>query len=107
MSFAREGKICFSEEIVPRISSRFETNFIATTTVKGISQPIGIYGIKKEIPPSWHSYAQLYHDFPLIFDPQLISGLKSALLDPKAFYLEINGGKGSGKSSCSGCCASI
>ncbi|MDZ4182447.1 MAG: adenylate/guanylate cyclase domain-containing protein, partial [Candidatus Cloacimonadaceae bacterium] len=98
MSFAEAGDICLSREIVPRLEGMFETQFVASTSVKGISEPLDIYRLVKELPQRWAQYRNLYRDCELMVAKSQLNDLTKFLASPDAHFCQISGPDGSGKS---------
>jgi len=108
MSQAPPGGINFTREIVPRISSRFETTFVCNTNVKGIAGKIDIFQVSRELPENWNAYAQRFISQPLVIcEAELKKALKRLQDIPgggcqagaeDSYLLTISGESGSGKS---------
>jgi class 3 adenylate cyclase/tetratricopeptide (TPR) repeat protein len=60
MGTAASGDIHVADEILPRISARFETELIDTLAVKGIRDPIRVHRVLREIPNLWAGYERQY-----------------------------------------------
>ncbi len=98
MSTARNGEIAFSSEILPKISSHFESKFLNRVRVKGIKDEIDIYTPVRELPESWTAFKQQYdrQDFAGIhrFDNEINEFTNSG----QGSIVYISGHAGTGKS---------
>lgn len=98
MSFAQSGDICLSREMLPKLEGMFETEFVATTSVKGISEPLDIFRLVKELPQRWAQYRNHYQDCELMVAKNQFEDLKRNLAGTQAHFCQITGYGGSGKS---------
>lgn len=98
MSHAGSGEICISDEIVERISARFETSFLQETLVKGIKKPIGIYRLVRELPQQWNHYQKMHKDRPVCLDGADLREALDSLDSGSESLIRIQGRQGSGKS---------
>ena len=98
MSHAGSGEICISDEIVQRISFRFETQFLQETRVKGIKEPIGIHKLVRELPQEWNHYQKMHKDRPLCLEGADLQEALASLAAGRESLVRISGLQGSGKS---------
>ncbi len=66
MSVAGYGEIAFSQEVLPKIQSHFESRFVKRVQVKGIRDEIDIYSPVRELPENWTAFRQLYEHQTLV-----------------------------------------
>jgi len=98
MTYAENAQICLSKEIVPRISMKFETEFVTTTQVKGIKGDLEIHRLVRELPESWTQYRSRFESMPLCLSWEKTSLLNTAI-DPLGECLVcVSGASGTGKS---------
>lgn len=98
MSNSSLGEISFSEDLLDKVSSRFESRFIERTQVKGIREPLGIYTISGELPDSWHAMQQKYAGKRLVSYTQELQTIAGRLKEGETLMVQICGAAGSGKS---------
>ncbi len=97
MDSAECGEITFSREILPRISSRFETEFIGETFVKGFKKAINIYKMIGEFPENWVALSHIYKDRELIAYQSEMEEAVKTLSGEKFCILQLTGKSGVGK----------
>lgn len=97
MQFAEAGQITFSKAILARISSRFDSEFIEETTVKGIKEPIQIYRLKGELPENWKALSNQYQDRQLIVKRDKLEQIVQGLIEGEIKLVRIYGEVGIGK----------
>lgn len=98
MSFAKDREISLSGEIVPRINSLYETQFISHSKVKGIREEVSIYLLIRELPERWALYRNLFESAPLVAFQEPIGQAVHHLNAEPACLIRITGAKGCGKS---------
>ena len=98
MSYADNGQICMSQEIIPRITMKFETEFIAKSAVKGISGEVEIHKLIRELPEQWSQYQNQFRSFPLCLSWQKTALLNTAITPKGECIVHLHGSTGTGKS---------
>ncbi len=98
LSFAGEGQIAMTKEILPYIESRFATRYVGSSEVRGIKEAIPIYLFESELPEHWLNYSQSFSELPCIVDTESISLLSNFTVKADAGLLTISGNTGSGRS---------
>jgi len=98
MSFAQPGDICLTREILPRLQGIFETQFVASTSVKGISGEIEIHKLVRELPQRWAQYEKLFQQAKLVVLHRELERLHQDVAAAEALLCTVRGGKGCGKS---------
>jgi class 3 adenylate cyclase/tetratricopeptide (TPR) repeat protein len=97
MANSQPGEISFSEEILPNVSSRFESEYVEETMVKGISSPLRIYKILSELPDSWFAMHSKYKDKELVSYQKELQEIREHLVAGQSCYIELVGEAGCGK----------
>jgi len=97
MSAAHYGEITFSREILPRITSRFETEFVEETLVKGFNEPIYIHRVVGEFPENWVAFENQYHNRKLVAYQKELNDAVRLLKQDKFCLIQIIGVAGLGK----------
>lgn len=98
MSNSRAGEISFSEDILSKVTSRFESVFVDEVPVKGIRKPLRIHKIIGELPDSWYSMHGKYADKMMVCHNQEIAQIQNELALGKTPYVILAGPAGTGKS---------
>lgn len=97
MSFAGNGQIAITKEIIPFIQSRFEVQYAESFTVKGIKEPIPIFLLTREIPEHWVSNRELFAELPCILPSETLDHISAFCSECEARLIRISGSPGSGK----------
>ena len=98
MSTVEYGEIAFSEEILPKIVSRFETLFLKTSTVKGIKIPIRIYKLLRELPENWVAFNHQFKEQRLVAYEKEVDTILHGFEQKKLEIAALSGDPGAGKS---------
>lgn len=98
MANSYEGEVSFSEDIIDNVSSRFETEFIEETYVKGIKTPLRIHKIVNELPGFWNVLESKYKDKKVVAYLQELSKIRESFRDNDQKLLILTGEAGTGKS---------
>ncbi len=98
MSFAKAGEVCLSKELLPYLVGRFETEYIRSTPLKGIKEPLDIHKLVRELPLRWGNLIKEYESDPLVFDEAAFARLQQGMSSDKGFLCVIHGEAGTGKS---------
>lgn len=98
LSFAGNGQIAMTEEILPFIESRFSYSYAGSSKVRGIKEAIPIYLFESELPEHWASIRHQFSELPCIVDTTSLQQLSSFTDKGNAGLLCIYGKQGSGRS---------
>jgi tetratricopeptide (TPR) repeat protein len=98
LSFAKEGQIALTEEIVPVIESRFAVRYVESTFVRGLQEPIRIYLLDRELPEHWARHEQQFSKLPFVLGTPVQNKITTFSTSPHARVLCIIGAQGTGKS---------
>jgi len=80
MSVADYGEALFSEEILHKISSRFDFKLVKSTKVKGIRKPINVFKILGELPDHWSLYESKFKNINFVGHKELLQKIESEQL---------------------------
>ncbi|MDI3504432.1 MAG: hypothetical protein PWP64_1368 [Candidatus Cloacimonadota bacterium] len=97
MENSHAGEISFSEDILPNVSTRFESQYVEETMVKGISEPLRIYKIIQELPDSWFAMNSKYKDKSLVLYQDEVQEILRQLGQNNSCLIELEGEAGCGK----------
>ncbi|MCD4828915.1 MAG: tetratricopeptide repeat protein [Candidatus Cloacimonetes bacterium] len=90
------GGVTFSREIMPRIAARFESELVRRVKVKGISEPVELHRLVRELPECWSAYRSQHGNTRMLGRGELAAELRTALDSGRHVLLQ--GDAGAGKS---------
>ncbi len=98
MQIADSGQITFSEQILKRISSRFESEFVTEAKVKGFDKPLKTYRLVGELPENWQLFRSQFEERTLVKAEQHLTDISGKLRNNKLALVVFSGNTGTGKS---------
>lgn len=98
MQTAKSGQITFTDLILKRISSRFESEFVTEAKVKGFDKPLRTYRLVGELPENWQLLENQFAERTLVKSEQHLLDVADKLRNNHIGLVTIAGGAGTGKS---------
>ncbi len=98
MQTAKSGQITFTDLILKRISSRFESEFVTEAKVKGFDKPLKTYRLVGELPENWQLLKNQFVERTLVKSEHHLADIADKLKNCSIGLVTIAGNTGTGKS---------